>query len=306
MKRTKDSEKQSSQVKKRADLILTSDWHLRETQPVCRTDDFWKAQWDKVKQISDLQEEHDCYIIHAGDLFHHWKPSPYLLTTILLNLPNKFFTVYGQHDLPNHNLNLEHKCGIKTLHVSGALDLIVNGHYGSDQPGSIFFKGITEGRKIGIWHNLIWQDNPPHWDKNGLTAEDVLMSHSQYDLIVTGDNHQSFWYTAEGDVLKPRHLVNPGSITRQTADQAKHKPCVYLWYASTNTVEPHYLDIEDNVISREHIEKIEERDGRIDAFIEQLGTDWEAEVSFESNLEKFSKENNLSPVLMEIIRAAIA
>ena len=302
MKRTKDSEKQSSQVKKRADLILTSDWHLRETQPICRTDDFWETQWKKVKQISDLQEKHDCQVIHAGDLFHHWKPSPYLIKTAIEFLPKEFVTVYGQHDLPNHNLKLAYKCGLDTLIAAKRVQTLEVGHYGQEpSEKAIRMSQLMMDFEILVMHKLVWKDKPPHWDKNGLSAEDILDENKNYKLIVTGDNHQSFVVKKDG-----RLLVNPGSITRQTADQAKHKPCVYLWYDDTNTVEPHYLDIEDNVISREHIEKIEERDGRIDAFIEQLGTDWEAEVSFESNLEKFSKENNLSTVLMEIIRAAIA
>ena len=41
-------------------LILTADWHLREDQPVCRTDDFWKAQWAKIDFINDLAEHEGC------------------------------------------------------------------------------------------------------------------------------------------------------------------------------------------------------------------------------------------------------
>ncbi|KKL99820.1 hypothetical protein LCGC14_1810530, partial [marine sediment metagenome] len=83
------------------DLILTSDWHLREDTPICRTDDFWSAQWNKVDQVMALQSKYDCPILHAGDLFHHWKPSPYLLSETIDHLQgSRFYTVYGQHDLP--------------------------------------------------------------------------------------------------------------------------------------------------------------------------------------------------------------
>ena len=101
--------------------ILASDFHLREDHPVCRTDDFWQAQWKKVDFVSELQEKYDCPVLHAGDLFDFWKPSPYLLTETIKHLPNKFFTVYGQHDLPQHNLKLAYKCGINTLAEAGKL-----------------------------------------------------------------------------------------------------------------------------------------------------------------------------------------
>ena len=66
---------------------------------------------------------------------------------------------------------------------------------------------------------------------------------------------------------KDRLLVNPGSITRQTADQAEHKPRVYLWFAETNSVTAEYLPIKTDVITKEHLEIKAERDMRMEAFI---------------------------------------
>ena len=57
-------------------LILTSDWHLREDTPTCFTGDWHQEQWKAVKVIRNLQAMYNCPVIHAGDLFHHWKPSP--------------------------------------------------------------------------------------------------------------------------------------------------------------------------------------------------------------------------------------
>ena len=55
---------------KRADnrtpsAILTADWHLRDDQPICRTDDFWSTQWRKVNAVTELQTRHGCPVIHA-------------------------------------------------------------------------------------------------------------------------------------------------------------------------------------------------------------------------------------------------
>ncbi len=293
---------------KHPDLILTSDWHLREDQPVCRTDDFWEVQWDKVSEIADLRDAHLCDVLHAGDLFHHWKPSPFLLTTIIKHLwtPEgmRFYTVYGQHDLPQHNIKLGEKSGVRTF-VAGCHGACfpLGLHYG-ETPESTkdYFKGpslTVNDKKVLLWHKLIWEKKAPHWS-DAPTALEILKKYPEYDLIVTGDNHSPFVVEHEG-----RLLVNPGSITRQTADQEKHKPRVYLWYADTNTVEPVYLPIEKGVISREHIERTEKRNERIEAFISRLDTDWEVDVSFENNLERFLAQNNIKKSVETIIREAI-
>jgi len=83
--------------------------HLREDTPTCFIGDFQKEQWTAMDFISDLQEKYDCAVIHAGDLFHHWKPSPWLLSMAIQHLPKVFYTIYGQHDLPQHNTELMSK-----------------------------------------------------------------------------------------------------------------------------------------------------------------------------------------------------
>ena len=281
----------------KVDVIYTSDWHLRESTPVCRTDDFWEAQWKKVSFVAELQKKYQCPVIHAGDLFHHWKPSPYLLSKTIQRLPKNFATIYGQHDLPQHNLELAQKSGIHTLVEAGAMRLLVGGvHYGLE-PCSVV---TWDGKAVLVWHKLVWTGSPPWPGCEEPTARTVLRKYKQYDLIVTGDNHQPF--VVEMD---RRLLVNPGSLTRQTADQVDHTPRVYLWSAETNTVKPVYVPISEGVISREHLERQARRDERIEAFVSKLDTSWVADVSFESNLERFQKENNISFQVMEIVHKAM-
>jgi hypothetical protein len=155
------------------------------------------------------------------------------------------------------------------------------------------------GKEVFMWHKLIWEKKAPPWS-DAPTAKQILKEYPQYDLIVTGDNHASFVVEHEG-----RLLVNPGSLTRQTADQAKHKPSVYLWYAETNTVKRVELPIEQGVISREHIDKNKKRDARIAAFVSRLQDDWEVGVSFERNLKRFLKKNKISDKVEAIIREAM-
>jgi hypothetical protein len=76
---------------------------------------------------------------------------------------------------------------------------------------------------------------------------------------------------------------------------------VFLWYAETNTVKQVFLPIEEGVVSREHLVVKEERDQRIDAFIEKLGGEYSISLSFEDNLESFKQANNVEKPIMDII-----
>lgn len=288
-------------MKRRTDkpaAILMSDAHLRETVPVCRVDDFWKTQWGKVVFIRKLQDQYQCPVLCGGDLFHHWKPSPYLLTTTIECIPNQFYTVYGQHDLPNHNLDLLHKSGIFTLFSAGALQVFGGTHFGQDVTGESLMIG---SRKILVWHNLTWHKMPPWPDCPATPATRLLEAYPAYDLMLMGDNHVPFVVRSKTGNL----LVNPGSLMRQTADQVNHTPRVYLWYASSNTVKPVFLPIQQGVISREHLDKQHERDERIEAFISRLNNDWKTSVSFSENLDRFAAENLVRKSVMDIIRKAI-
>jgi len=67
---------------KNVDAILTSDWHIRDTPPEAWKGDYLKAQSEAVKFVSDLQEEHDCPVLIAGDIFDKWNPSHELVSWI--------------------------------------------------------------------------------------------------------------------------------------------------------------------------------------------------------------------------------
>ena len=281
--------------------ILTSDWHLREDVPICRIDDYWTAQWRKVDYVSALQKRFDCIVIHAGDLFDKWKPSPYLLRQTILHIPNKFYTVYGQHDLPQHSLELVDKCGINVLQAAGKLRILDTCHYGQEpnNPSFILHPWSKGKREILVWHHLTYITKPFPGASGGM-AEGLLRKYPEYDLMLTGDNHATFTAT-----YKNHLLVNPGSLMRMDADQINHKPSVFLWYAKTNTFQQVFLPIEEGVVSREHLEKKKQRDKRIDAFINTLNVDYEHGVSFEDNIETFLKKNTVKQEVKSIIYKSI-
>jgi DNA repair exonuclease SbcCD nuclease subunit len=287
---------------KQPNLILTSDWHLRETIPICRTDDFWSTQWKKVDFISDLQKKYNCPVLHGGDLYDYWKPSPFLLSETIYHLPKQFFTCYGQHDLPQHNLELDYKSGIYLLLTANKLSTnnrreLQICHWGQD-PNQDSLKDAN--KKILVWHKMNYKGKEPWPGCTDPTSLQLLKKYPEYDLILTGDNHKSFVQEYEG-----RLLINPGSLMRMDADQIDHKPRVYLYYADTNTVEVVFLPIEKNVISREHLDVVEERNERLTAYVSRLDSKWEVTMSYEKNLEIFEKENNVEQPIVNIINKSL-
>jgi len=293
--------KRKSSITKKVYAILTADWHLRENTPIGRTDDFWNAQWKKVAFVSELQRKYDCPVIHAGDLFDHWKPSPYLLSKTFENLPEQFWTVYGNHDLPYHGIDSSHKSGVYTLVTSGRITLLPGIHWG--RLPSDDHKGVSipsSNRKILVWHIMTYIGKDPWPGCTDPSADTLLKRYSQFDLILTGHNHKCFMKEQD-----ERILLNPGALTRQTVDQIDHKPCVFLYHADTNTVEKVYIPITENVMSREHIDIKERRDARIEAFVERLNTEWQKGVSFEENLEQFLNRNDISNEIITYIRKAV-
>jgi DNA repair exonuclease SbcCD nuclease subunit len=280
-------------------LIASADWHLREDIPECYLGDYWQDQWAAVDFIKDLQLKYNCPVVCAGDLFDHWKPSPNLIREAIIHMPKQFYTIYGQHDLPQHNLQLADKCGINVLKADKTLTVLPECHWDqTPKEGSLYLPNFN--CHILVWHIMNYTGKEPWPGAPIPMAAKLLRQYPQFPLIITGDNHKTFHEDHEG-----RWLINPGSLMRMKADQVDHKPCVYLWFAEDNSIQQVYIPIKQGIISREHIEKEEERDARIDAFVTRLDTDWEAALSFRQNVETFKLNNQVRTSVMAIVYKAM-
>ena len=308
---------------KQVNAIICSDLHLTEQTPVCRTDDYIEAQKNKYIFISNLQNKYKCPVLCAGDIFDHWKPSPWLISFALKYLPDMLIAIPGQHDLPQHNLDLIEKSGFNALVTGKKITTKIGDKlalYKEEWPGEVspeidiycipFGEKIPSITKTGalhqlptvlILHQLTWQVEPwPGAPPEG-NARKLLKENPDFDLIITGDNHQAF--TEE---YKGRLLVNPGSIMRSTAKQIDFQPRVYLWNAESNTVQIEYLPIEKSVVSREHLEIQEERTNRLDSFIEVLQSEeFEIGVSFEENIKQVLKSKKISQSVKDKVLEAV-
>lgn len=297
-------------MKTKPDAIIVGDIHYRDDQPICRTDDFWETQKRKAQWLCDLWERLDRpMVLQPGDVFHRWKSSPQVIRAVLEYLP-PMVTIPGNHDLPAHNLELYDKSALAvvgkagngwTILMGGVLELpkpfpiIVPFPWG-DEPYNP--RGEDKLRRAMLAHTMIVKDPQPF---EGEQAHAYLRRMVGYDLIVTGHNHQQI-VAQRGDRL----LVNPGGFTRQTADEAEHKPHVFLWYAEKNRLEPVPIPIEPNVVTREHLATKELRDERIAAFVESLvEEEIEIGVNFLENVMRALESNKVREMVRQRVMEAL-
>ena len=291
--------------------ILTGDIHLRDDSPTCRTDDYTEAQAKKIAWLRGLQLKHGCPILDAGDLFNKSKPSHQLMNWSILKMPDEFYTVPGNHDLPSHNLKLIDKSGLGILWAAGVANVMVAPEgdvHGIDVypfPWGSELEATEEAEegdcpKVAICHVMTYEGDSPWPGCTDPTATQLLRKMKGYDLVLTGHNHKAFVIERQG-----RLLVNPGSLMRSNADQADFKPRVYLWYAEDNTVEAVYVPIEEGVVNRDHIDKVADRDERIDAFVDRLSDDYEISLSFRKNVEEFFSANRVRGGVEKLVWEAI-
>lgn len=279
------------------DMIITSDWHLmeKERNPPCRLDSHWEAQWDKVDQIKTIQMQNDCDIFNAGDIFEHYKASPFLINQCIERFPHKMRCLIGNHDSPERNAALIEKSAWDTLFRSDIINgFATQGDWGTplNKIGPIGYKN----RRIVLFHDLIWKNNIPFPGCEAPRVKKIFRMFKNADLIISGHNHETFYAQNKNQIL-----INPGSLTRHKADQINHKPCIFLYNAKNNSFKIHYLEIKKDVISREHLEIKNRKDNEEQKFLMKLKKGWKIDLSFEKNIEIAIIKNKVPKSLQTII-----
>lgn len=312
----------------KANGILISDTHFTTRQPKCRTDNFLEAVFAKLDFITELQQIHECPVFHSGDVFDEWflhKGDQWLITELIKRVRD-WICIPGQHDLPQHNLKLYSKSSLALMEEAGSLVVIRRGDLYHKEGGQylVFPWGAVTGfpwgtelipepsRKTGrfgedsaqvaLVHRMVYPNRPPYpgAEHSGGTALSLTKQMPGFDLIVTGDNHETFTFMEKG-----RLLVNPGSMVRTSAKQADHEPSCFLWYAKERKIVRVTLPHQKKVISREHIDITKKRDERITAFVEHLQGEVDLDLSFKENVLRYLEKNKVRKPVRELIMEVI-
>jgi len=283
--------------RRKVTAILTADIELRSFSPLCRTDDYNLAFSKKLEWLKELQIFHNCPVFDAGDLFdkkYKSNPSHSLLVWAMSSLPNRMFTICGNHDLPGKSLENYSGSAMSVLESAGTITrayedeplllekekIIVNGYGWGHKIEATKWKFDDGVKNIALVHAMVYEEFEPFPGCVGYSAKEVMDLLPDFDLIVCGHNHQTFTREENGRVL-----VNPGSLMRNDADQIDFKPSVFLWFADTNTIKRVYVPIEEGVINRDYIDIKKAKENRLDAFVEKLGEQVVSGINFHDNLE---------------------
>jgi len=219
-------------------------------------DDFIAAQTRKLEWLKLLAG--DTPVIIAGDVMDKWLVSPEVINYAIRLLPKNTYAVAGQHELPNHRLSAIEKSGTMTLHLAGALQLLspteplrlpgalVWGYSWGEKLPSVPLAGKSQqARQVAVSHQMCWHRKKPY---PGITnrSSAIRLAHrcSGFDLIVTGDNHQTFTASLQDGPT----VLNPGSFMRTSKNQNKHRPCIFFWEAHTNSTQRYHIPIDEDVI----------------------------------------------------------
>jgi len=277
--------------------VLCSDLHIRADAPLCRTDDFQAAMFEKLDFIFNLCRQYDVPLLCGGDIGHRSQWPNWLLERFMALAEGvKIISALGQHDLPGHNLNelSRSACGVfqraKVVNFeNGVVDdkYIMTCHFDEGLP-----KIHDDGRKsklpmVLLTHRMVIDGKQDWPGQQTEQAMSLLNQLSFCQLVLTGDNHIPFVVQAKDKRL----LVNPGSMMRMTAGQLNHRPRVYLWDAVASQVSPVYLPVAKGVIDRNYIEAESLRDERMRAFTDRIKIDYRAGVDYIDDLHRYFENN---------------
>lgn len=305
-------------------LVLIGDCHIRKRNPVARTDDIWEACKKKLKFVFDLADEYDAPIIQAGDLTEYKYDTASFKTPFMAELlevfdpKRSFYSCIGNHDVLGDRieevgstaLGILNKTGRVNLH--GAYAPIVGTseayyihpiHWKQDPAKKEVSKGdyVEDYFNIAVYHVMTWLGKEPYPGIEEPDAKKLLSKLPQFDLIVTGHNHETFHYTDKDG----RSIINPGGLLRTAADETAKIPYCYLYNIKERSFEKIEIPHEKGVVKRDHIEVIEKREERLEEFINKIKLGFSISMDYESNLHKFMEKNKTPEEVREIIEKAI-
>jgi len=289
-------------------LLLVGDLHGTDKTPEHRVDNYAKAWMDKFAWILKTYAKEKCEgMIQPGDFFDSPNTSYAFFeqTVRMINQSGaKILTVYGQHDL---RYRTKTNCSLTAL--SASCPALILGKEGSRHKvkDTVFhFSGWEESIpkpslktfNILIIHKMIVDTKLWSGQEDFEYGESFLDKH-RFDLIVSGDNHQTFIVEKEG-----RYLINCGSMMRSSIKQIHHKPVLFIFDTKDRRLQK--IEIPalsfDTVFRLEEAVKTKERNEKLETFIQGLTYHKDIGLSFTENLFSYMKNNGVEESIQNLFR----
>jgi predicted phosphodiesterase len=269
-------------------FIAVGDLHLTTVKPKRRVDNYWETQWNKMNYIMKTAKEVGASaILQPGDFFDSHKANNYLKQHIINWMNEKYrlsewtpiYCVFGQHDMRYHSVYTDNT-PLRVLEAAGVVNMLDNEPAQfADEHNYVDIYGASWGQEMPVplkkekdkltllvTHRMIYQEKLWEKQEDGERAYGILLR-TKFDVIVSGDNHQSFMVEKGG-----RFLINCGSLMRMKSDQLEHRPCFYIINTKNRKVEKRYIPIQfsADVFDLEKLKREKERNEKIEAFVSKL------------------------------------
>ena len=291
--------------------LLIADLHLSHKPPISRIDNWYESMVKGMGQLRALWDIHrKVPIICAGDIFDKWNPNPELINLAIRYLPN-MYAVPGQHDLAWHNYSDIKKTGYWTLVESGVITNLE-----PDNPveiGTIRLWGFPWGfdlqppknphdliTEIAVVHKYLWMKGTGHHNASDKAKVQNIRING-FDLVVSGDNHISFYSRFLGEDKGRPDFYNCGSFFRRKQDEKDHKPSIGM-LKKNGTVERHFLDTSEDKFSDNGGERISNSD--VSGFLWELKELGDVAINF-SDAVKRILDNGVSEEVRKIVLEAM-
>lgn len=282
-------------------MIITADWHIRNTKPRCRIDEDWiETQKKALNQVAEICKNKKASLMIIGDIFHSNSDTSFECINMIQNLSNRIGGIYilaGNHDLLYHSSANIHKSAIGILLQSENVFKIKD--Y-SDEFSAYNFDEERKEMPYMFIHTL----TIPSKDKSEFieceTPESLLEKYPRAKWIFTGDYHKNFVYENKG-----RYVINSGCLIRQVSDMKNYQCGVY--YVDTDKEIIEFIPIIDDeeLVDDEYITIRDEREERIENFVNKLKDVESVSLDFIDNIEKALLVNKIDDKLKDCIKELI-
>lgn len=299
--------------------VLIGDPHIDINPPIARSveKDWPQKQREYFEEIEEVAKARKIPVICSGDIFNKWNTSPESINLAMEILPERFFSIAGNHDLPNHRIEDIDRSAYWSLCYRGIyLKHIWNSSY--YDLNNLFISGCSYGQeikpilpykhpdiiKLAVVHRYCWVegssfDGAPEENHVSKLAEEV----KSYDVCLVGDNHKAFIWKDEGLTI-----YNPGSFMRRNIDQKTHIPQYGILY-STGEVEVHPLKsaMNDKFLDTKEFTSDEIVTGSLvfSTFISELGDLRETTIDFAEVCKHWMMKRNIRDRVQHIVLGAI-
>jgi len=305
--------------------VATADWHATFRNTPCRSDNLRETLLTKLRIIYGRSVP----VIAAGDLLDSHDES-YEVASMLHEVVRTGTTlfVYGQHDLPQHNLKEAKRGGThflsKTLSSFARLQLDL--YYELDtcsnlHPVQVY--GCSWGEKfdpavlkksdyrILVVHRSVWsQKNTNSYyygvlDKNSVDVLHSKPEFSSFDLVISGDNHGAFirQFTNDTTCSGKTIWLNCGPILRLKANESAPPLYYEIWQKDTGAFKVVPVVLPYTELTREHIDAPKEEEKLISQFTKGMkqGT---TKVEFKDILTSLAESDSVTERTRRMIWAA--